>query len=96
MAGTVGIAVLSVIIAGTDPTIAPLGRIGIVTADPDVNLTIPFVMAGDPDCGGVGTRPLAIFDWRRRRSLRADMDAKERLCRCSTAACQSQEDRGED
>ena len=61
MTGIIGIAVLIVRVTRSDPMTVPMGRIAVVTSDPDVLTIPPFVMTGDPDSRLIGALPLLII-----------------------------------
>ena len=81
MAGVVRIAALVMRITGCYPFTVPMGRVGIITANPDILPVLPFVMAGNPDCRVIGLLPLLIILLRRRRALRTDLDDEGRIGR---------------
>ncbi len=80
MTGGVGIAVLIMRIAGFDPVAVTMGRITVVTPNPDVLPVPPFVMTGNPDSSMIRTLPLLVICLRRRRTLRTDMNVDEGVC----------------
>jgi len=61
-------------VAGSDPVIATVRRIGVIATNPDPAAPNPFMMAGYPDGCAVRTRPGTFDNERGRRSAHANGD----------------------